>query len=151
MWIYANCRLPAGFGVCLAALSLFAGGCSLSPASVSGVVTYDGKPVESGEITFTPADGKGPTAGGKIEAGKYSVADVHPGSKIVQVTSLGGIQFAASTEELARQAAAAGNRPVEPPPVEELVPSNAVGNGQRVQIKPGSQTLDLQLTPPASS
>jgi hypothetical protein len=49
-------------------------GCeSSNDADVSGTVTVDGTPVEVGSITFLPADGKSPTAGGKIENGKYSV------------------------------------------------------------------------------
>ena len=141
-------RIPANSAAVL--LLVFAVGCNTSPASVSGTVTYNGQPVASGEISFTPADGKGPTAGGPIAAGKYSVADVAPGPKIVQVTALSSFQFAKSTEELAEQAAAAGNRPVEPPPLEDLVPANAVGNGQQVEIKAGSQTLDFDLKKPGS-
>ena len=39
---------------------------------VSGVITYEGKPVESGAITFFPVDGKSPTAGAVIAQGEYS-------------------------------------------------------------------------------
>ena len=44
-------------------------------ASLSGQVTFDGTPVENGSIAFIP-DGKtvGPTAGGVIEKGRYTVA-----------------------------------------------------------------------------
>jgi hypothetical protein len=41
-------------------------------ARVSGIVTYEGKPVESGAITFFPVDGKSPTAGAMITQGEYS-------------------------------------------------------------------------------
>ena len=42
-------------------------------ATVSGAVTLDGNPVETGAITFVPANGNAPTAGGQIKDGRYSV------------------------------------------------------------------------------
>ncbi|MEI7683402.1 MAG: hypothetical protein WCL32_00135 [Planctomycetota bacterium] len=41
-------------------------------ARVSGIVTYEGKPLETGAITFFPVDGKSPTAGAMIAQGEYS-------------------------------------------------------------------------------
>lgn len=54
-------------------------GCgSSSTVPVSGQVTFDGKPIENGEIVFTPVEGTaGPTTGGSITNGKYEV----PGEK----------------------------------------------------------------------
>lgn len=40
---------------------------------VTGSVIVDGNPAAMGAISFTPVDGKSPTSGGKIIAGKYSV------------------------------------------------------------------------------
>ena len=51
-------------------------GCGSSLATVSGTVTYDGKPVEDGYITFTPADGKGKDGGGPIKNGHYRVTEL---------------------------------------------------------------------------
>ena len=43
-------------------------------ASVQGEVTLGGKPLEKGSILFRPTEGTtGPTAGGTIENGKYSI------------------------------------------------------------------------------
>lgn len=63
-------------------------GCEAGPPSgeVSGTVSFDGAPVEKGSITFTPADGKGPTAGGTIQGGRYSVAKVPVGASKVSIT-----------------------------------------------------------------
>ncbi|MDY3552496.1 hypothetical protein R5W24_001579 [Gemmata sp. JC717] len=61
-------------------------GCSDGPdlADVSGTVSYDGKPLDDGAITFVPADGKGGTAGGVIKDGKYTAARVPTGhTKVV--------------------------------------------------------------------
>jgi len=58
----------------LAICTVFAAGCDGSKfAEVSGTVTVDGTPVETGSITFLPADGMTPTAGGEIKDGKYNV------------------------------------------------------------------------------
>lgn len=44
-----------------------------SSGEVTGMVRVDGTPIESGAITFIPADGATSTAGGTIKAGRYSV------------------------------------------------------------------------------
>ncbi len=48
-------------------------------AEVSGTISYDGKPIEDGAITFFPTDGKGSTGGGTIKDGKYSATKVAVG------------------------------------------------------------------------
>jgi hypothetical protein len=57
----------------LALLALAGCGEGARMGDVSGAVTFDGKPVEDGAITFVPADGKSPTAGGAIKDGRYAV------------------------------------------------------------------------------
>jgi len=44
--------------------------------SVSGTVTYLGKPVESGSISFHPSDKKGHSAGGTVTDGKFYISTV---------------------------------------------------------------------------
>jgi hypothetical protein len=59
--------------ICLLALI----GCSRSSGrqGIEGVVTLDGKPLETGSITFVPQPGtKGPTAGGTISQGRFAVS-----------------------------------------------------------------------------
>jgi hypothetical protein len=62
--------------------------------SVSGTVTYLGKPVESGTITFHPIGQKGHSAGGTIAAGNFTLSSVAnddgavPGQYKVTVASL---------------------------------------------------------------
>jgi hypothetical protein len=63
-------------------------GCHHGQCPVSGEVTFGGKPVEDGTISFEPADGQGSTTGGKIMAGKYEItgdAAPWPGKKIVRI------------------------------------------------------------------
>jgi hypothetical protein len=53
---------------------------------VSGEVTLQGQPLQSGTVSFFPADGQGPTAGAVITAGRYT-AEVPPGPKKVEIRS----------------------------------------------------------------
>jgi hypothetical protein len=48
-------------------------------ATVKGEVTYDGKPIESGVISFYPIDPTGGSGGGGIEDGKYDVKGLNAG------------------------------------------------------------------------
>jgi hypothetical protein len=60
-------------GSALIVVPLLLAGCDGGPpmGDVSGKVTYEGKIVEIGDITFIPVDGKTPTAGAPIENGQY--------------------------------------------------------------------------------
>jgi hypothetical protein len=62
-----------GGGIVVALWSLAGCGGSDSMVQVTGVVTLDDKPIERGAILFVPAEGKGPTAGGEIKGGRYTV------------------------------------------------------------------------------
>ena len=60
-------------------------------AAIEGAVTLDGKPLESGRVTFRPQRGtESPSAGGKIVDGYYSVdseGGVLPGKFRVEITA----------------------------------------------------------------
>lgn len=62
------------------------GGSEIPMAEVEGEVKFDGQPIEWGTITFVPSDGKGPTTGGHITNGQFSVM-VPPGAKRIEVSS----------------------------------------------------------------
>ena len=130
-----------GFG--LVFLSLFVAGCGNS-ASVSGLVTFENKPVKNGWITFTPADGKGQDAGAVIKDGRYSVSSMTPGSKVVNVSANPSLQHAKTTEELAEQAKK-GIAPAAANP-EDLIPPDAEGNNITIDIASGNQARDFHLT-----
>ncbi|ADB15746.1 hypothetical protein Psta_1063 [Pirellula staleyi DSM 6068] len=69
----------------LALLVTIAGcGDSSGEVIVTGNVTLDGNPIETGSITFLSEAADGPTGGGVIKDGKYE-ARVLPGKKIVMV------------------------------------------------------------------
>ena len=54
---------------------------------ISGKVTVDGEPVESGSVAFAPADGKTSVEGAEIVNGEYN-AKVPPGDKIVRIRGM---------------------------------------------------------------
>jgi hypothetical protein len=82
---------PLASGVRLgafAALTLALGipGCGSGPpmAEVSGTVTFEGKKVDKGSVSFFPLNGKGAPAGGYIENGVYT-AEVPYGEMRVKI------------------------------------------------------------------
>lgn len=63
--------------VMLLAVALVVGGCSetSNQKSISGTVTFDGKPLDKGQITFVPISGTaGPTAGAEIIDGHFEIS-----------------------------------------------------------------------------
>ena len=74
--------IVAGLGPCL--------GCSSKQTTIEGAVSFDGQPVERGSITFEPASGTGPSAGGTIENGRYKIdaSGVTPGEMIVRISAV---------------------------------------------------------------
>jgi hypothetical protein len=88
---WANCA-PLGLTTAFALLLLALVGCSRDGRlSASGTVTLDGKPLESGVISFRPAaGGAGHSAGGQIEKGGFHLAAAHgltPGKYLVTIQS----------------------------------------------------------------
>jgi hypothetical protein len=131
-------------------LALLASACSRT-CVVSGEVTYEGQPVNDGTITFLPADGKGPSAGGPIKQGKFEVQGLAPGPKVVEVIATKPVNFARSSEEMAKRydAAKARGDPSGLIDPADVIPADAQGNRVTIEIKPGRQTHDFRLTKPS--
>jgi hypothetical protein len=82
-------RLASTLGIVFAfAVCLSLSGCGSGNASVTGRVTFNGDPVSRGSITLLPADGKGQPAGGNVENGSFSIREVLPGEKTVQIMAV---------------------------------------------------------------
>ncbi len=126
------------FKLTFTALAFIAVGCAESTPTVSGVVTYNGAAVPSGRISFMPVGGQGTPFGGPIENGKYSIEKAYAGKRLVAITAANEVKF--NGREMIT--------PAEGKPGEELIPENATGNMQEVEVKSGSQTLDFNLTAP---
>lgn len=144
-----RCTVLGGISLYLLAA---AAGCQPSTASVSGSVSYNGKPIERGAITFTPSDGNGPAFGAMIEQGRYTVAKAYPGKRTVRITgvdetgTLADVGSVESREAMLAQAQEAGFTGTLRPA--DFVPLNAVGNMQEVVIELKDQTIDFELKPP---
>lgn len=126
-------------GSCLLVMSLIAG-CGGDGVTVSGTVTYNGQPVEKGSISFQPADGKGNSAGGDITAGKFSVKNVAPGKNKVLVASQSSRPGSTSMDDSLKK--------TKPAPPDDIVPPDAVGNNQVVDVASGTP-LELSLKAPS--
>jgi len=133
-----------------AVLPCLAAGCG-NPTVVNGNVTYEGKAVDDGSIVFLPENGGGPTCGGPIAAGQYRVACPTPGKKIVQIVGVKKVNFAKSSEEMERAAKEGIAKGDDTGIIDrtDVIPANALGNNTVVEVKPGPQTLDFHLKPPA--
>ncbi len=138
VWVHSAVTLVA-----LAGLLLVSTGCGNS-ASVSGKVTYNGQPVKVGSITFLPADGQGPSAGGVITDGAYQIEGMTPGEKNVEIKSAPDVPVIRTSQESADMAAAG----VQPAPAKQSFPPEAQGTKQTVTIQSGEQTQDFTLTGP---
>lgn len=139
--------------VALAALFLLGlAGCGGSTATLTGEVSYDGQPVADGSIVLTPADGKGPTSGGTITDGKYTVANVTPGPKVVRIEAYKKVNFASSSEEMMQKAAQAKKKGDDSGLVDpaDIIPVNAEGNNQQIDVAAGTSRRDFHLHKPGA-
>ena len=70
-------RLPYLAWTCVVAIAVLAGGCGpanpLGRKAVSGKITLNGAPLESGNISFFPKSDKGVSGGAVIVDGAYSI------------------------------------------------------------------------------
>jgi hypothetical protein len=60
---------------------------------VTGQVTFQGKPLDQGTISFSPTAGQGTFSGGQIKGGQYSISAEHglaPGLYEVRISSTEG-------------------------------------------------------------
>ena len=78
-------------GLLIGTLLIVASGCGGKIYEVEGAVEMDGKPLDSGSISFAPSDGKGRDFGGVIKDGKYKFTtppSLEPGKRIVRITGM---------------------------------------------------------------
>lgn len=78
---------PLRFGrvAALFALAALIAGCARPVGSVSGTVTYNGKPLKAGSVVFVSTDGGQSHSAGLDENGAYSVAKITGGNYKVTV------------------------------------------------------------------
>jgi hypothetical protein len=127
-------------------------GCGSPTASVAGKVTYDGKPVENGIITFSPTTGKGHPASAPIRDGSYKIDKIAPGEYYVNVgdgpAQTDGGSGPATDEDYAKydkdrsKSYKRGKETVKQD--EEQIPPEA-SVGKTANISSGSNTKDFDL------
>lgn len=78
-------RFPAVVAIAVALASLGCGG--EQKVRVSGTVTVDGEPLESGDITFVPDDPNKAAEGGRVVRGKYHM-ETWPGQNRVMISAV---------------------------------------------------------------
>jgi len=117
---------------------LAASGCThANGARLSGKVTLDRTPVETGRIRLTPLDGQGPTAEALILQGRYALT-TSPGAKKIEIYGLRKIGTRHYHE----------NDPSSPmvDVTEEIVPARYnTHSGLTAELKTGSETRDFNL------
>lgn len=118
---------------------VLAAGCGKKMITVEGNVTWQGKAVDSGSISFAPADGKGPTLGGGIKDGKYKLegaGGVTPGKKTVTIMAV---------RKTGKQVEAG---PPEPPGkmVDEVVSVSSTQSCEIADGKVNQQDFEVQAT-----
>jgi hypothetical protein len=118
------------------------GGCfSSATGTVSGSVTFNGKPLEKGEIIFSPTGAKGGSAGGEILAGKYQVGGLAPAAYQVSVTAVGELKIVGPNDPEAK-------RKLTDAEVQALIdplPTDTTGKEQPIEVKGGKNVLDFKL------
>jgi hypothetical protein len=143
-------RLRIGFVLLLA---LIGSGCSRPKSEVSGTVTYQGKPVPIGTVTFLDANNKA-VGSSAIANGKYAMIKAPEGPVKILVTTPppppGG---AASVSAILKKGTLKGKTlpsdlPSEPPPVPIAVPAKYGIVDQTdltYTVQPGAQEHAIEL------
>ena len=130
------------FDYLILALLINLGGCfSGSAGTVSGSVTYNGKPLEKGLITFSPTGSKGGTAGGEVVGGKFRVEQIVPAPYQVSVAAVPELKIIMPGDpETKRKLSDA-----EIQAMIDSLPPDTTGKEQAIDVKGGTQVLDFKL------
>jgi hypothetical protein len=139
--------LRIAFHLQFVALLVTAVGCQQGATTIEGTVTFNGQPVERGSIRFVSTDKTGPTFGAVIRNGKFTAEKATPGEKIVTIHALKQNRVPTSSEEVQRMSEQAQQDENYVDPA-VLIPPNADGNNQTIQIAEGTQSLEFHLKSP---
>jgi hypothetical protein len=122
-------------------------GCGEKATTVSGTVTFNGQPVERGSIRFVSTDKTGPTFGAVVKDGKFTIEKATPGEKVVTIHAMKRDRIPTSSEEVRQMSEQAQEDENYLDPA-VLIPPNAEGNNQTIQIAEGAQSLEFHLKSP---
>jgi hypothetical protein len=137
----------------LVGLTLMAAGCSGGSGTVTGRVTFNGKPLALGTITFHAEAGDQEVFNALIRDGSYSVDGVRAGPTKVTVVTVDTAQVGAPPTE-AGGAREKGDGLKAPPkkPSSSFVAlpkhySNPGSSGLGLEVHQGTQTFNVELKP----
>lgn len=123
-------------------------------APVTGKVTYDGKPVPEGTVTFYPVGGGRPSSGQLQSDGTYVLASTKPGDGAlvgkckVAIESRKVTNAAPAPTSFADELASEDAPPPPPSNIDWLVPekySSAESSGLTATVQSGSNQIDFDL------
>jgi hypothetical protein len=118
-------------------------GCQQSPlgAEVAGVVTLDGKQLDSGSIVFTPSEGQGNNAFGAVDAsGSYFL-------KSNRTIGLAPGKYKASVAAYERVEVAPGERSmIEPKLITPQKYRDINSSGLEFEVVPGQNSINIELS-----
>jgi hypothetical protein len=150
-------RAPGRWFLSLAlAAAVCAAGCGGGSASVSGEVTYDGKPLPGGNITFVSTEGRGGGSATLDPSGKYTIVRLPAGTyrvSVVTSTLKPGIGMT-KPKNYAPPAGASNPAGYKPPENEDMskryVPIHAdyeseKSSGLEFKVKAGANTINIPL------
>ncbi|WP_143392798.1 carboxypeptidase-like regulatory domain-containing protein [Fimbriiglobus ruber] len=122
-------------------MSLLSTGCGEKTGSVSGKVSYQGKPLAGGYISFLTQGEKSVMKSGQVGVdGSYSIPDVPAGPTKITVQSLSSRNLAVVKGQQSSDS--------QPKPQSVTLPpkySNADKSDLSLDVKPGQQTYDIDL------
>jgi len=141
MTLICKMRWLSLFSLCGAVALIGCGKAEAPSGTVSGTVTLDGQPVDSGEISFVSSDGF--AASGPITGGQFKLEDPLPVGKYAV-----GITPAALTEAPGEEGDTAV-APTSPVPAGYNMPGTS-GLTHDVQQGANTMTIDLKASGPAA-
>lgn len=110
-------------------------------SSLTGTVTYEGRPIANGYITFTPVDGRGAATSARIVNGVYEMNRPTVGDSVVLITAVAETQFSKARPDPNQLEAAPSAAP-------DLVGPDAIGNKKVVTVQKGKHILNFDLKAP---
>ena len=132
-----KCR-TSFFGFCLSLSLVYLVGCGGKPATVSGIVTIDGKPLQQGTVAFSPASG-GMRATGAIRTdGSYKIRTNRESG-----LDIGDYEVSVVSREIVI------SEPGLPPMPGKYIAPKRYGrpktSGLRFNVEKGKNTIDIEL------
>ena len=142
-----------GLAFAIALCVVTSGGCErnqLGRKAISGTILFNGQPLDTGSIQFSPHQHAGIASGGVIENGSYRIAretGLPPGKYLVRVFSPLDVAPAPQEVTLPGPTETRARGPSQPPPAEERIPPEYnVRSTQVIEVtKGGDNTFNFDI------